>query len=147
MSYRIGKTSRILRETNQQLILKAIEQHEDFTFEELLKLGIVSREPLYRHLNNLIKKNDIAKVFSKTKNRVVYRLTTKGKIPLQIESMIQNLGKIATYMVFAEKGNIKVDFPESLKESIEGYVTAKSKISAKTYMKYLKKHYPLWWPK
>lgn len=141
--YRIGKTSRTLRETNQHLILKAIEQHENFTFEELLELAIVSREPLYRHLNNLIKKHDIEKYFSKTKNRVVYRLTTKGKIPLQIESMIHGLGLLATYTVFAEKGNLEVDFPETLNEAIKSYVKAKSKIPAKTYMEYLKEKYPL----
>lgn len=143
--YRIGKTSKQLRETNQHKIRKAIEQHENVTFGYLLDFVTISREPLSRHLKALIGKGEIEKYFNKTQNKIVYRLTEKGIIPLQTESMIQNLGSLATYMVWATKLGIDHDFLEQLNNSIQNYIETESKISPKKYMKHLKQKYPLEW--
>lgn len=141
MSYRIGKTSKTLRESNSRKIRKAIYDNVNITFGELLKLKIVSREPLNRHLNKLIHSGEVEKYFSKTKNRSVYRLTVKAKIPMQIESMIQNLGSVATHTVFARKMKKKPKL--DINAEIENYIKAKSRISPKKFYQYLEENYPL----
>jgi len=141
MSYRIGKTSKSLREANQHKILKAIEENGNMTFKELLNEEIVSKEPLNRHLKNLLNNNDVEKYFSKTKNRIAYRLTVKGKIPITIESMIHYLGLVATHVVFAKKLKITPEFDINIE--IKNYVRAKSKISPDKFYEYLQEQYPL----
>lgn len=145
MKDRHGLTSEWVRDTNRKKLLKALEKHKEqtkeLTFTELLNLGIVSVGALNTHLKVLLRSNKIEKSYSKTKDRVVYRLTTKGIKKLQIENMIYNFGLTATYTVFSKKLNIK--FEEDINAQIDSYVKAKSKISAKKYMEYLKENYPL----
>jgi len=141
MTYRIGKTSNTLRESNRRKIKKAINDNANITFGELLDLKIVSREPLNRHLNKLLHSGEVEKYFNKAKNRLVYRLTVKAKIPMQIESMIQNLGSVATHTVFARKMKKKPKL--DINAEIENYIKAKSRISPKKFYQYLEENYPL----
>jgi len=140
---RYGLTSKWLGNRNRRKILEALKDNRGLTFTELLNLKIVSVGALNTHLKTLVMNQDIEKDFNKTKNQVVYRITEKGIIPLQTESMIHNLGLFATYVVVAKKLNLKEDFLEVLHESIKNYAETKSKIPAKKYMKYLKENYPL----
>jgi len=142
MTYRIGKTSKTLREANRHKILKAIEKNSDITFSELLKKEIVSREPLGRHLRELLKTGfGNVLFFSETKNRVVYRLTEKGKIPLTIEGMIHYLGVVATNTVFAKQLKFKPEL--DINYEIEAYVNAKSEIPAQKFYEYFREKHPL----
>lgn len=131
----------MLREANRHKILKAIKESGSITFSELLNQEIVSREPLNRHLKELLKHKIIEKRFSETKDRTVYRLTAKGKIPLTIEGMIHHLGLVATHAVFAKKLKIKPEL--DINAEIEGFVKAKSEISARKFYQYLQKQHPL----
>lgn len=145
MKYENGLTPKQIQETNRQKILKAFEKPEnqtkELTFAELLDLRLVSRGSLNTHLKALIRSNDIEKCYSKTKDRIAYRLTEKGIIPLTIKSMIQHLGILATYKVWIEKSGMKITLPETLEEAIESYVKADSKISSKIFMEHLKENY------
>lgn len=141
MTYRIGKTSKTLREANRHKIVKAIEKNSDITFGELLKKEIVSREPLGRHLRELLKTGIIEKRISETKNRAVYRLTEKGKIPLTIEGMIHYLGVVATNTVFAKQLKFKPEL--DINYEIEAYANAESEIPAQKFYEYFREKHQL----
>ena len=127
MTYRIGKTSITLRETNRHKILKAIEKHETIIFRELLNLRIVSKGSLNIHLRSLIKSGEVEKFYNKTKNKLVYRLTKKGAAPLIIEGMIRNLGRVATHYIVRKKLNKPIDIHHDIRNEIKQYLSLKPK--------------------
>ena len=144
VSYRIGKTSAGLRDSNRRKIFKAIEENEEMTFKELLALGIVSREPLNRHLKYLRDTYQIERHLSKTKNRVVYRLTERSQIALTVEGMINYLGTVAAHNIFEKVLKINREF--KIETEIAHYVngfTTKSDIPPEKYYEYLQAQRPV----
>lgn len=129
----------MLRETNRDKILKAIEHHGSMTFSELLKSGIVSREPLSRHLRKLVSANVIEKHFDKTRNRVVYRLTRRAVAELHAESMIRHIGLDATYHVVRTKLNLPSDF--DFNKEINTYLKEELKLPWKELLRYLEENH------
>ena len=126
-----------VKEKTRTIILKSLEKEGNLTFKALLEETHLARSTLALRLKDLLAIGKIQRFYN------TYRITEMGNIETQIKSMIEYLGLLATYKIFSEKANVKVDFPESLNEAIENYVKAESKISAKKYMEYLKENYPL----
>lgn len=126
-----------VKEKTRSTILKTLEKEGNLTFKALLEETHFARSTLSIRLKDLLANGKIQRFYN------TYRITEMGNIETQIKSMIQCLGLLATYRVFSEKGNIKNDFAKALRETIEGYVKATSKIPAKEYMEYLKEIYPL----
>jgi len=129
------------REINQNKMLKAIEHHGSITFTELLKSGIVSREPLSRHLRKLVSANVIEKHFDKTRNRVVYRLTRRAVAEFHVEGMIRHVGLYATYHVVRTKLNLPSDF--DFNKEINIYLNEELKLPWKELLQYLEKNHKL----
>lgn len=131
----------MLRRSNRRRILEAMKKRGEIGFNELLRLEIVSKEPLSRHLKHLLRTKQVEKHFSKAKNREIYRLTIYGEIPLIVDGMIHYLGTIATHAVFAKKLGVRLEF--SINKEIEKYIEAKSEIPPEKFYKYLKDNHPL----
>ena len=126
-----------IEEQNRKAILEVLKK-QDLTFGELMEKHLVSRATLTSHLKKLLRDHSVEKIYDNEKKRVVYHIKDKSIVKLQIESMIQCLGVVATYSVFTGD-------QEAVKEEIECYTKdlAKWEIPAKTYMEYLKKNYRL----
>lgn len=124
-----------IKKKTQRKILKALEK-QNLTFEQLLKEAKISRSTLAIHLKELLKNGKIERFYN------TYRLTRKGIVETQIESMIHYLGIVATHHIIKTKLNLPVEF--GIKEEIEGYMKEEPEnVSWKELFEFLEKEYPL----
>ena len=136
------KTPLEIRETNREKILKALEEQRELTFSELLNLQIVSRGALNLHLKALLKKQDIEKRYSKTKDKIVYCLTNRSESKLYVESEIQALGLIGITYIARRKLNKPIADKYKFLEGIEQLIIEKPKyLSWKEILRFLEKDY------
>jgi len=144
MMYKRPERSSIeIRETNRKRILKALKEKKELTFNELLSLRIVSRGALNTHLKALLRKRDIEKRFSKTKDKVVYCLTNQSETRLYVESWIEFLGLLAVTYIARKKLDKPVDPKYNFLSKIEEHLNPKKPkyISWKRVFRFLDKEY------
>ena len=126
---------KITKKESQRRILEALE-NENLTFEQLLKKAKISRSTLAIHLKELLK-NGKARRFYNT-----YQITQKAVAEIQIEGMIQHLGRVATHQIVRTKLNIPLEF--DINKEIEEYLKAEPKnVSWKELLDFLEKKNPL----
>lgn len=135
------KTSLEIRESNRTKLLEALREKEELTFSEFNNLGIVSRGALNTHLKNLLKNEDIEKHYSKTKDRIVYRLTNQSEIELYVKSWIEYLGLIAITYIARKNTNKSINAKYDFLKKIETLLTPKKPkyLSWEQVLKYLEK--------
>jgi len=105
-------------------------------FKGLLEESGFARSTLARHLKYLIENGKIEKFYN------IYRISQEMVVKAQIESMIQNLGKVATHQIVRTKLNLPVEF--DIENEMFQYERGKPKnVSWKELFEFLEKEYPL----
>lgn len=87
------------KQENRKKILNALSK-ETLTFQELLEKTRISRATLTAHSKELLKNEDIEKIYDDQRNRVVYRITKKALIEeLILEKLIDYVGRLTVWRI------------------------------------------------
>jgi len=126
------------KEESESKILGILKEKGYQTFSVLLAETGLARSTLSQRLKNLMETGKIERYYN------TYKITEKGIPEIYIESMIQNLGIVATHYIVRKKLNLPIEHPYDIREEIKEYLKQEPKtVTWKQLFDYLQEKYPL----